>query len=359
MEKSSSISSSKLPRGFLVFSLLLLLFECGMAGIPEYVLFEKPYEEAALRMKGAVADGDNGFDIIVLGDCTGWAAIRPLVLEKELGRTAFNFSVNSAQTYLMSYVLLKRYLQNCMKMPELVVLQVSAAGLQYPYGMNLDALKYFILPWLRVDTDFTGELSPELRRACFKWQLLRSVPSLRNQFFLRKRLFSAGTLISSNSADYEAHLAYYAAEKGFYNEDLDPRKGKKRPGRITDRGDPFATRTFSRYNLHYIDRILTLLLQHRLPVAVCITPVMNDEMELWNRYRVRDRFNQALAERLAGYDNVAAVWDLADAVPDPEEFADRLHVGSAGASRYSRALAHKVKQLDMFVEDRGSPASER
>ena len=117
-----------MPQGFLLAMVMILAFEVFVSRIPEYKLLDPPYEQAMLAIKGELVEKPNSFDIIVLGDCTGWSAIKPLEIEHSLRKTVFNLAVNGAQTYLMSYVLMNRYLANCTQKPELVVMQVSEIG---------------------------------------------------------------------------------------------------------------------------------------------------------------------------------------------------------------------------------------
>jgi hypothetical protein len=347
VEKSSFILNFKsMPMGFLLALAMVLAFELCISMIPEYKLFDSPYEHAALALKGELVDKPNNFDIIVLGDCTGWAAIKPLEIENKLHKTVFNLAVNGAQTYLMSNVLMNRYLTNCTRKPGLVIVQVSATAILWPWGMNTDALNYHILPWFRVDDDFMNELSAPMRQVCYKYKFLQMIPSLKNQFFLKKGVWFP-RLWNSNRAEFNKYISYYREQKGFYNEDLDPTKQQVKS--ITDIGEHFKQFKVSDFNLTYINKILETLLQNNIKVIVCLTPVRDDEMRIWSQYNLRAKLNTEIRELLSPYQNVIAFWDMQSVASEPKYFVDWSHLSSTGASRYTNELASRIKNLEHFL----------
>jgi hypothetical protein len=343
---SSIFSFSSLPGGFLVCAALVLLFEALLSRVPEYALTEAPHEQLALQLKGELVDRHNDFDLLILGGCTSWAAIRPLVLQQEVNATAFNLSVNGAQTFLMSYVLLTRYLNNCIRKPALVVLELSASSLFYRYGMNTVALRDFIVPWFRLDDDFTGELSPPLRRECLKLRLLNLIPSFKYQYLLRKDRWLL-RIRRANSGEFEWYKAFYQKEKGFYNEELDP--GKRPVAQVRDIGGNYKNYELSEHNLLYVDKILAALSRAGIKVVVCTEPVRDDEMGIWKQYNLRERLNATIRSLVSRFDNVVLFCDLRDSASDPGYFVDSAHLNSSGAELYTRTLAREIKQLDIFT----------
>lgn len=338
-----------MPKGFLLALLLIFGFESFIAMIPEYKLLDPPFEKSALALKGDLVDKPNSFNIIILGDCTGWSAIKPLEIEKELHKTAINLAVNGAQTYLMSYILLKRYLSNCRKTPELVILQLSANSMFYIWGMNPDALNYHILPWFRVDDDFIHELSRPMQWVCFKNKLLQVLPSLRNQFFLQKG-FWLPRVWKSDRTEFDKYMSYYREQKGFYNQDLDP--NKKKIEKIEDIGENFKHFTISEFNMNYIKKILQVLSHHDIKVIVCLTPIRDDEMSIWTQYNLRERLNNKISELIKPYSNVIAFWDMQSIASDPKYFIDWSHLDSMGAIIYTNELVKKIKSLELFSLER-------
>jgi hypothetical protein len=334
-----------MPTGFLLALVMVIAFELCIGMIPEYKLFDPPYEHAALALKGELVDKPQNFDVIVLGDCTGWSAIKPLEIENKLHKTAFNLAVNGAQTYLMSYVLVKRYLANCTRKPELVILQVSASAFFYLWGLNPDALNNYILPWFRVDDDFMQELSAPMRQVCYKYKILQLIPSLKNQFFLRKG-FWLPRLWRSNRAEFDKYISYYREQKGFYNEDLDPTKQQVKS--ITDIGETFKKFKVSDFNLTYIKKILETLSYNNIKVIVCLTPVRDDEMLIWNQYNLRAKLNTEIRELLSPYQNIIAFWDMQSVASEPKYFVDWSHLSSTGASLYTNELTNRITNLDHF-----------
>jgi hypothetical protein len=349
VEKNSSIFNSRvLPTGFILALAMILAFEVLVSIIPEYKLLSPPYEKAMLALKGELVDKPQSFDIIVLGDCTGWAAIKPLELEKELHVTAYNLSVNAAQTYLMSYVLLNRYLANCTHKPQLVLMQLSASTIFYQWGMSSDALNYYILPWFRIDDDFMKELSAPMQRVCYKNRFLQLVPSLKNQFFLSKGFWPA-RIWKARREEFDHYVMYYREQKGFYNEDLDP--AKQRIKKITDIGENFKQFSLSSFNMTYIQKILKTLARNNIQTIVCLTPVRDDEMLIWSQYNLRARLDSKLHDVLNGYHNVVAFWDMQSIASDPKYFSDWFHLDSRGASIFTAELSRRIKNLERKTQD--------
>jgi len=347
VEKNSSIFNFKaLPTGFFLALAMVLAFEVLVGGIPEYKLLTPPYEQNMLALKGELVDKPNSFDIIVLGDCTGWAAIKSLELDQQLHKTTFNLATNNAQTYLVSYVLLKRYLSNCTRKPELVILQLSANAVFYIWGMNPDALNYHILPWLRMDADFMDEITVAQRWLCYKNRLQRMIPSLKNQFFLKKGFWPL-RIRKANKNEFDRYLRYYREQKGYNNKDIDPTT--QHIEHIADIGDHFKQFSVSKFNMTYIQKILGTLARNNIKAIVCLAPVRDDEMRIWDQYNLRPRLNNKLCEVLGAYHNVIAFWDMQSVASDPKYFIDWYHVNNRGAIIFTTELSKRIKNLQNDV----------
>jgi hypothetical protein len=228
--------------------------------------------------------------------------------------------------------------------------------------MNPDALNDYILPWFRVADDFMNELSAPMRQVCYKYKFLQMIPSLKNQFFLRKGVWLP-RLWRSNRAEFDKYISYYREQKGFYNEDLDPTK--HRIETISDIGENIKQFRLSAFNTLYVQKILEILSRRDIKVIVCLTPVRDDEMRIWNRYKVRDKLNHTIAELVKPYQNVIAFWDMQSVASNIKYFVDWSHLDSRGAIIYTLELAGRIKNLTRFslnntsktVTDRGSFAA--
>ncbi|MCX5704193.1 MAG: hypothetical protein NT066_06875, partial [Candidatus Omnitrophica bacterium] len=329
-----------------IFLVLVIAFESFVYLIPEYRLSGAPYQETQMRIKGECVDKKNNFDVIIFGDCRGWAGIRPITLEKNLPITAYNFSVDVDQTYMTSYIMLCRYLKNCVNKPKLVILQVSAISLLGRNDLNLGKLRAKVLPYFRVDSDFMKELPKGLRFKCYICRLLLSLPSLRKQFFFQEILWPI-KIFQSDMGKFEKYLDSVKTEKGFYNENLDP--SERRVGKINDIPEDYKKFLLSGYNLLYIEKILSLLNENRIKVIMCTTPVRNDELAIWSKYQVKDKLNSLLVPLSAKYNNLA-FWDLSSIPSDVEYFADVYggHLSCEGADILTNELARKIKETNIF-----------
>jgi hypothetical protein len=240
---------------------------------------------------------------------------------------------------------MNRYLANCTQKPELVVLQVSASAIFYIWGMNPLALNSYILPWFRVDRDFMQELSIPMRQVCYKYKVVQLIPSLKNQFFLKKG-FWLPRLWRSSRSEFDRYINYHREQKGFFNEDLDPTK--QRIEKVADIGEHFKQFSISEFNMTYIHKILETLARRDIKVIVCLTPVRDDEMRIWAQYNLREKLNNKIAELIKPYSNVIAFWDMQSIASDPKYFVDLYHLDSKGAIIYSAELSKKIKTLEHF-----------
>jgi hypothetical protein len=336
-----------LPSGFIIFLLLALIFEGILFCIPEYMLLSIPYGRESVRFKGEMAERENSYDIIISGDCTGWAGIRPLVLEERLDISAYNFSVDVAQTYMINYIVLARYLSNCARKPELVILQLSPISLLGNHYLDMDALRSSIFPYFRVDSDLLKEIAILEMESPFHYltfQVLSSIPSFKKQYALRRGPWHIFSLLRAfRRTVYEKYLNFYRDEKGFFNEDMDPTK--EIVAEITDVPPEYRLFARSSYNCHYIDKILSLLREEEIPTVVCLTPVRSDEMKIWARYNLRERLNNLLRPKMEEYDNVLAFWDMTDIASNPQYFADQAHLTLRGATIFTEELAKRIGEL--------------
>lgn len=342
VERHSSISNFKfIPKELFIFLALVIVFESFVYSIPVYMLPGATYDGIQMRLKGERADKKNNFDVIIIGDCKGWAGIRPITLEKVLPVTAYNFSVNVDQTYMMSYIMLRRYLKNCEKAPKLVILQVSTISLLGKNDLDLGKLKTAILPYFRVDSDFIKELSTWLRFKFYLNRLLLSLPSLHKQFFLREILWPV-KVFHPDRVKFEKYLDSIEAEKGFFNEDL--AHAKKRLEKIEDIPEYYKEFSLSRHNLSYIEKILSLLSENRINVIMCTAPVRSDELAIWSKYQIKDKLNSMLVSLSSKYNNLL-FWDFSNICPDLEYFVDiNGHLSCEGADIFTNELAKKIKE---------------
>lgn len=337
-------SSKVIPKGFLIFLMLVFVFETFVYFIPEYAMFNAPYEHVQMRMKGECVDKENKYDVIILGDCKGWAGIRTTTLEEALSVTGYNLSVNVRQSYLIAYIMLTRYLRKCVEKPTLVILQVSANSLLREQNMDFIRFKEYILPYFRVDADLMNELPTRLKFECYTYSLLTRLPSLKRQYFLRNKLWPV-KIFNSDRALYQKYLAFFEKEKGYYSEDLDP--STQRVEVIKDIPERYKKFLLSEYNLFYIKKILLLLKTHHINVVICTSPVRNDELRIWDRYNVRENLNSVLVRLSRDY-NARAFWDMSHIASNEEYFVDDMHLNDKGAAIYTKELALKIKNADIF-----------
>lgn len=336
----------RIPGGFVVMVVLVVAFETAMLVVPEYVLSHPPYEHAFMRMKSAMVDDNHDYELLVLGDCAGWAGIRPRRIEEALSVSAYNLCLNADQTFLVSRILLDRYLANCRTPPRLVLIQVSPLTMVGSVGMDFMRLRKGVLPHLRMDNDILDELRPEVQAEYRRHRVLTLVPSLKKQYFFLKEVPWYRTVWTASARSYRECMALHRAENGFFNEDLDP----TREPVPTIYGIPPAYRQYEpcRFNIAELNRIIVDLGERGIPVVICTSAVRADEMVFWNEAGVREEQNRVIADAFSGHENVAAIWDLCDIANDPALFVDYVHLCADGADLFTAEISRRLARTRLL-----------
>lgn len=336
----------RIPRGFLVMLLLVVAFEAAMLVVPEYVLSHPPYEHAFMRMKSGMVDESHDYEMLVLGDCTGWASIRPRRIEEALSVSSYNLSLNADQTFLVSRILLDRYLANCRTPPRLVLIQVSPLTMVGSAGMDFMRLRKGVLPHLRMDKDILDELRPEVLADYRKHRLLTLVPSLKKQYFFLKEVPWYRTVWTASAKSYRDCMALHRAENGFFNEDLDPTR--ERIPEIYGIPNRYKRYPPCEFNIKELQKIIHTLGERGIPVVICTSAVRADEMVFWNESGVREKQNAVISDAFSGHDNVAAIWDLCDIANDPFLFVDYVHLCADGADLFTAEISRRLAESGLL-----------
>ncbi|OGI18492.1 MAG: hypothetical protein A3B68_07035 [Candidatus Melainabacteria bacterium RIFCSPHIGHO2_02_FULL_34_12] len=341
MEKNLFTFNFKLiPKGFLIFLVFVLAFEAFIYFLPPYLALRPPYGSAYLKLKEQILDKKNDFDLIIFGDCTSWTGIKPVLLNKELSVSSYNFSVNEAHTYLMSYLFLKRYLSNCTKKPKIVILSISPNSLLGNHKVDLNQLNKEILPYFDTKLDLMNELNNNLKIQLIKHRILTLIPSIKKQFILKERFQDLYKYCSNPNASY-SFIEYFKSARGFYDENLNRHKSTiKKAAHVRKSYKSF---TVSEYNLLYMEKMLSLLAEQNIEVIVCTNSVRADEMKMWNAYDLKNKLFELINLKLKPHKNVIAILDMLDAASDKDNFADEIHLNSNGATIYTNELASRLK----------------
>lgn len=336
-ENSLSTSSFKtFLQGLAVFAVLVIIFEGAVMSIPEEIVVDVA-QQSGMRIKNDRAFNPGDLDVVILGDCFFFAGVNPAILDEQLGSRSFNFATNRAQTYMMSYVLLKNILQQAPHHPKLIILGVHATSLYYPLTMDMDVLRQTILPYFSVSADLLNELPFSLRMQTIWHHMLTRIPSLKKQYLLRGNW---PQLIAHFDRSNHTRMEQSLAEnRGFFNEDLVPHQAKIPINFYL----PVRDMTIQSYNGRYIKKILELARENGIKVVLVTNSYREDFMQYMN-YNIQ--FDLEYFEGLQrAYPNVIAVLDMHNTVTDFDRYADITHLDGQGAVMFTEDLAQKLKQL--------------
>ena len=90
-KNSSIFNSKKLPFGFLLALLMILIFESLNVLFDDY-FYRPPYDGLRIKVKNELSvNPKNKFDFLILGDCYPLIGIIPKIIEDRTGLTGFNF----------------------------------------------------------------------------------------------------------------------------------------------------------------------------------------------------------------------------------------------------------------------------
>lgn len=329
-----------MPKGCFLFVLMVLAFEGFLWIIPEYKFERPPYEATALRLKSEMADSAGAFDVIVLGDCTGWTGIRPTILQSKLGCSVYNFCVTVAQTHLVSHVLLNRYLKQSSSLPRLVVFQISPLSFLGRHTIDAEQAKVKIAPYFRMDADLIEELPAAAKGDVFRLHFLSMVPSIKvNTVYQNSRWYKI--IRRDNRREYDSILKFFNEEHGFFVlDEMDANGNPMSDNRMDDTSLPFVV---SSHNLIYFRKILTLLSNRHVPVLVCASAIRSDiYRDLQSRDNIPDRLNDFIRRELAPFPNVVAFEDMSRIASEMEYFRDHVHLSQKGADVFSEELGTRI-----------------
>lgn len=319
--------------------ILVLIFEVSVAIVPPERFWGPPYEQTALQLKAAEADRGGDYDLLIAGDCTGWAGIRPTLLDRGLGSRSYNFSVNVAQTYQIEDLLVARYLDRSPTPPRAVVVQLSALSLLSDVDLTFPILRDHVLPYFPVREDLREGLPSGLNAQLSKYAFWTLLPSIRKQYIFHKSGWWA--LAFSPTGGYDDFRTFYEAERGFFSEDRKYASlGGRRPFAIDSIPASFYEFRFSDHNVRHIRRLIARLHDRAIPVFFCLTPVREEELRIWNTVGLHERLRDWVRREFAGG---AEICDLVAEIPDPARYVDTAHLDERGAEQCTRALATWLK----------------
>ena len=340
MEKHSCIFNSKLwPGGLFVCLGLIVLFETAVALLPEFLIFDPPYEQKAMELKAETVEKHNAYDVLILGDSFAWAGVIPEIIDRKLSVETYNLALNSQQTYLMNYILLKRYIKNCEKKPKLVIMVITASSLTWSDRLSLSDIKDFILPYIRHKSEFLNELDLSTRLSVTKYLLLTTVPSIKRQYIFRDNIFKR----VRNKKLYEKHIEEYKRYKGYMFNPAVPKNNGIDVEDIVDRVKYFQ---LSQLNTVYLLRILDLLEKNGIQTVLVGQSVRAELNQWFEEYGIYEKVEDFIEKISSPFGNVLPYLPMHDVAGNPALYKDETHLSYEGAALYTQILTQRINQRD-------------
>ena len=184
----STFNFKRLPIGFLLALLVILLFESLNLLFDDY-FYKPPYVGLRVKIKNEILhNANNRFNFLILGDCYPLTGVIPDVIEAKTNLTGFNLATHVDYTILSSYCVLKNYLATCVKKPKYIIISFlpMSCSLTKEEIVSND-MRYFY------DFSRNNELS-FIKEFGFKQSVLFLIPSLKHQYLWKNILNEISTL---------------------------------------------------------------------------------------------------------------------------------------------------------------------
>ena len=350
---SSTFSFSRLPTGFILFALVVLLLEL--------LVFSRGYMLAdmstlAVTRTSRMIDEGHDRDILLLGASRSLAVnAREMEQALEDFDNIYNYSVPSVGTSMQFYMILEKYLDHNEK-PRAIVLSL---GPEVFGQFGIDALFY---------TLWSGE-AERFRRFFSLFELFRYMPfkerifvapvyyqNLLNSYnyrmnirdFLDYQLFGIDRWGVPNVIERNRQLLEVMDETNgqlLYWSDQLVSEDQMLLENIAPLGG-LAEYEYESYNLRKdgnIRRFLHMAWERDIPVIVFFMPVPRPRYELMDKYR---NFNYTGRRMREFEEKFKTVFFLdRDINYDPKYFGDSSHLNRVGAEKFNREFLPDLKHL--------------
>lgn len=281
------------------------------------------------------ADGAaRGAELICLGDSLVKAAVVPPLIEARTGRTAYNLAVAGGQTPA-AYFLLRRLLEGG-RPPRALIVEFFPKLLELEPGHNLDNWPRLLRPRDALELAWAAR-DPEFLAAVLARRLL---PSLGSREEVRESLLAAvAGKPMTLSANWLTHLRHARLHRGAV---VLPEKDSEGVYLAGWYGRFFGAPTPSPVNRAYLERLLDLAAEARVPVVWVLPPARPDLQAALEWMGDHEDWNRFLADLQARHAHLIVV-DGRRGAYRPEAFFDLHHVGRRGAYAFSAALGDVLR----------------
>jgi len=319
-----------MPRSLLVALFLALVFEAGNAVLDDR-FYSPPFEGLRMKIKNRVAlIGNDSFDVIVLGDSYCISGIMPAVIEKETGRSCFNFSTHGRQTILASYGMMRNYLRRCSRKPEYLVIgflpqvcddtrqKIEKEHLPYMYDLK--------------------EGNMTLLFAEFGWAqgIKFLIPSFKHQAFFKRLLARPFSTQLAARGEIEEFKRGVAADGGYYAW-RPPKRRRNVPG--ADKTPyRFSASPFFR---EYLYAILDLAASDGIRVIYVMPTKRPDWYKIREKQGVVKEYREFAEEIKSKYPGITVLDPQAE-LDRKDFYVNRDHLNGKGARVLSGLLAERI-----------------
>jgi hypothetical protein len=330
-----------LPLAAVTSFLLILFFEIFVFFLPEFVLAEGDFGNFRLKWKKEESQNSPAYATLFLGESFGWSGFKPSVYDPySKYAPSFNLCIYQTSTFLLQYHLLKTYLCSAKTLPQVVLLEFSEESLFDPVQITEAFLYQQLFPFFGDDPELLQELStvsPAL------------APSL-----LRPLRFPCWKRPMKGILSRLWHWESQKKNHRFYKEELRQNRGYSPCGlKAPEKGHalldfpPWLKKPqVSLINTHYIEKILSLLQEKKIPVLLIIPSLHRDRRTLWSLYHLHQPYSGYLKKLQRSFSTIHGVCgDFISLFPAREDFYDTIHLHDQSATHFTQKITAYVNRF--------------
>ena len=349
VEKNSSTSSfKKLPGGFLIALMFIVVFEFANDYFDNYFYSPReegvgqPFEGLRIKIKNEISQSrENNFDILILGDSHSHVSIKPKIIEEKTGRSCFNFSTFGWQGTIGSYWFFKNYLDSHVLRPKYLIVAYSFLT-AYPEEFTRD-MQIINLYDLR-----KGNILAYMEEFGFIPGIKFIFPSLKHQGRFKEFIKSPFSFKMPTKKQLDDFIMQVYLDKGHY------------PLRVEKVFSPEAKESgykkffeyanldnfkISPFALKYLRRSLDLAKKYNIKIIYEVQPLPPYLYNKISRYNYLKQYNDFIDSLKKDYPDIIVI-NPQNILDSDDMYMDRDHLNGKGAPILSEFLAQKINELN-------------
>jgi len=342
-KNSSIFNSKKLPKGFLIALVLILVFEISTAAFDNYFYLAKGrnpnlwFTGLRLKVKNSYSqDPDTSHEILVLGDCYNITGVIPQIIEKNTGLSCYNFSTYAEQSTFASYLLFNNYLKKSTKKPNYLIIGFL------PFTL-LRTKKYIMTHSMPMLFDFKeGNVHAFIKEFGIAQGLKLIVPSLKRQGIFKQFFKNPLKVLREipNKKQLDNFIKQISVDKGHHVWCV---KCVYRDNFKEENSAPNFE--ISNFNQKYLTKILELSRENNIKVIYLHPSKPPNVYTIYVKRGIVEGYEDFLNYLKITYKDIIDI-NPQDILNNNNMYVNELHLNGKGAEILSNFLSHIINDVN-------------